>query len=307
MSRIGLKWVAPVILSVACAALAPTQPITAPLESDASSAFAYDRSAPFDLKEESVKEQEGVTIRDINYASRAQGQGRTQAYLITPKGKGPFAGVLFFHWLGEEKSDRTEFLEEATALAKQGTVSLLIQGFFPWKVAPIDGPTDRQRIIEQTIEVLRGLDLLLAQPGTDPKRIGYVGHDYGAMFGSIVSGFDRRVKAYVLMAALGNFSDWSLKYWPRTAAKGEQAYRQAVTDLDPINYVSHASPAAFLFQFAKTDKYISKDAATSLFEKASEPKQVKWYDATHNLEVSAAHKDRDDWLTRELGLAKAMR
>src|SRR5215831_11211105 len=150
---------------------------------DAASLFNYDRSAPLDLKEESAIEKDGVIVRDLNYASHAPGQGRTQAYLVTPKGNGPFAAVLFFHWLGEEKSDRTEFLEEATALARRRTVSLLLQGFFPWKVAPVDGPTDRQQIIAQTIEVRRALDLLLAQPGVDPKRVGYVGHDYGAMFG----------------------------------------------------------------------------------------------------------------------------
>lgn len=301
MFRAGLK-VVPIVFTLV-AAPTPPQPVTTPLESDATSVFAYDRSAPLDLKEESVKEQDGVTIRDISYASRAQGQGRTQAFLITPRGEGRFAGVLFFHWLGEEKSDRTEFLEEATALAKKGTVSLLIQGFFPWKVAPIDGPTDRQRIIEQTIEVRRALDLLLSQPGVDPRRIGYVGHDYGAMFGSIVSGFDKRVQAYVLMAALGNFSDWSLKYWPKTATKGEAAYRQATNDLDPIHYVSQAAPAAFLFQFANTDKYISKPAATALFENASNPKQVKWYDAKHDLAVPAAQSDRRTWLTKQLSLS----
>src|ERR1700682_607791 len=217
--------------------------------------FAY-TSVAFDLKEESAKPQDGITIRDVNYAAYTPQRGRIKAYLVRAGGKGRFAGLLFFHWLGEPNGNRNEFLDEAVALAKQGTVSLLIQGYFPWAVAPQDGETDRQRIVDETIEVRRALDLLISQPQVDRKRIGFVGHDYGAMYGAIVSGLERRVKTYVLMAGMGNFSDWSLKYWPASAAKGEAAYRLAINALDPINYVSGAAPAALLFQFSNTDKYI---------------------------------------------------
>ncbi len=267
--------------------------------------FAYDRNTAFDVKVESSKDADGVTIQDINYAVCPPRTGRMPAYIVAPTKKGQYAGVVFFHWLGEKKSNRTEFLEEATELAKQGTVSLLIQGFFPWSIAPTDGPTDRQRIVEQTIEVRRAFDLLLQQPGVDAKRVGYVGHDYGAMFGSIAAGVDRRAKAVVVMAALGNFSDWSLKYWPKSAAKGEDAYRQAVNDLDPQRHVAKAAPAALLFQFAKTDKYIPQEAAQQFFDAASKPKEIRWYDAKHDLEIEAARTDRDVWLTSQLGLGKA--
>src|SRR5687768_137274 len=216
--------------------------------------FAYDRSVAFDLKEESVKEQDGVKIRDVNYAAYAPKHGRIKAYLIQPSGKGPFAGVLFFHWLGDVKSDRTEFLDEAVSLAKQGTASLLIQGYFPWLEQPTDGQTDHQQIIDQTIEVRRALDLLLSQPGVDKRRIGFVGHDYGAMFGAIASGIDKRVKTYVFIAGMGSFSDWSLKYWKGPSIKGADVYKQAVKDVDPIGYVSHSKPASLLFQFASRDK-----------------------------------------------------
>lgn len=266
--------------------------------------FDYDRTAAFDLKEESAKEQGGVTVRDVNYAAYDKRRGRVKAYLVKPGGKGPFACVLFFHWLGRPNGDRNEFLDEAVSLAKQGTLSLLIQGYFPWSEQPTDGPTDRQRVIDQTIEVRRALDLLLAQPGVDAKRVGYVGHDYGAMYGSILSGVEHRVRAYVFIAAIGNFSDWSLKYWPATAARGEQAYRQALEEVDPIHYVSRAAPAALLFQFSNSDMYISKEAASAFYARASGPKQIKWYDADHDLNVEAARSERRAWLTRQLRLAQ---
>jgi len=264
--------------------------------------FAYDPSVPFDLKEESAKDDGGVTIRDINYAGYAPKHGRIKAYLVQPSGKGPFAGILFFHWLGEVKSDRSEFLEEGVAMAKQGTTSLLIQGYFPWLEKPTDGETDHQQIIDQTIEVRRALDLLLSQPKVDKRRIGFVGHDYGSMFGTIASGVDKRVKAYVMVAGMGNFSDWSLKYWKGPSKNGADVYRQAVKDVDPIGYVSQAAPASLLFQFANHDKYISKEVAEEFFAAASKPKEIKWYDAEHDLDIDAARNDRREWLTRQLRL-----
>ena len=266
--------------------------------------FAYDPAVAFDLKEESAKEQDGVTVRDINYAAYASKHGRIKAYLVQPSGKGPFAGILFFHWLGDVKSDRTEFLDEAVALAKQGTASLLIQGYFPWLEKPMDGETDHQQIIDQTIEVRRGLDLLLSQPKVDKRRIGFVGHDYGSMFGTIAAGVDKRVKTYVIVAGMGNFSDWSLKYWKGPSKNGAEAYQQAVKNVDPIGYVAYAAPASLLFQFANNDKYISKETANEFFAAASKPKEVKWYDATHDLNVEAARNDRREWLTRQLRLTK---
>lgn len=262
----------------------------------------YDHKVPFDLKESSTKEENGAVITDVNYAGYTSRHGRIKAYLVKPKGAGPFAGVVFFHWLGRPKGDRTQFLDEAVALSKRGVVSLLIQGYFPWTEPPKDGPTDRQKIIDQTIEARRAIDLLLTQKGVDRKRVGYVGHDYGSMFGGIVAGTDRRVKAYVLIAGLGRFSPWSLKYWPKTAAQGNAAYEEAVSPLDPIIYVARANAASFLFQFANTDEYITKEEATAFFDRASKPKEIKWYDGEHDLNVEAARKDRNDFLTRQLRL-----
>ena len=267
--------------------------------------FDYDKSRAFDLKEVSVQREDGISIRDVNYAAYAPKHGRIKAYVVQPAGKGTFAGILFFHWLGEVKSDRTEFLEEAVALAKLGTASVLIQGYFPWLEKPMDGETDHQQIIDQTIEVRRGLDLLLSQPQVDKRRIGFVGHDYGSMFGSIASGVDKRVKTYVMVAGMGTFSDWSLQYWPGPSKKGADVYRDAVKDVDPIAYVGYAAPASLMFQFANNDKYISRAVADAFSNAASSPKEVKRYDATHDLHIDAARNDRREWLVQQLRLGSS--
>jgi dienelactone hydrolase len=292
------------LLLTVFAQLTTLVPVQEP-KNESAPVFAYDRSVALDLKEESSKDQDGITIRDVNFAPYTPERGRVKAFLIRPAGKGPFAGVLFFHWLGEHKSDRTEYLDEAVALAKQGTVSLLIQGYFPWAEPPKDGATDRQRVIDETIEVRRALDLLLTQPGVDRKRIGYVGHDYGAMYGANLAGVDKRVKTFIFMAPIGSFNYWSLAYWLRKKdAPFKEAYREALRPVDPVTHISHVAPAAILFQFANQDEHIPKAEATALFDIASKPKEVKWYEAKHDLNVDAAQTDRREWLTRHLSLTK---
>jgi dienelactone hydrolase len=264
--------------------------------------FAYDRSAGFDVKRRDSETSDKVVTQDIEYASYQNRHGRIKAYLVRPEGTDSLAGIVFFHWLGKKKSNRTQFLDEAATLARTGAASLLIQGFFPWSEPPVDGETDLKRIIDQTIEVRRAIDLLLSQPGVDRQRIGFVGHDYGAIFGAIVAGLEHRPKTYVFIAGSGTFSEWSLKYWPKTAQKGEKAYRDAVSVADPVKFIGRAAPASVLFQFSTNDKYIPRAAADLFFQGANEPKTVKWYDADHALDLPAAADDRRTWLTEQLGL-----
>ncbi len=294
-----------ILMLVESVAPAATYTELAVASDDQSAVFKYDASAAFDLKEESVKNQEGVTIRDINYAAATSKRGRVNAYLVQPAGKGPFAGVLFFHWYGAPNGNRSQFLDEAVSLARDGVSSLLIQGYFPWGVQPADADTDRQRVIDETIEVRRALDLLLSQPGVDRKRIGYVGHDYGAMYGAIIAGVDKRVTAYILIAGIGSFSNWSLDYWLKDIpGPDKEAYRQALNPIDPITQIARAAPADLLFQFANSDEHITKEAAIAFSGAATSPKQIKWYDGKHELNVEAARNDRRAWLTQKLHLTK---
>lgn len=58
--------------------------------------FAYDQSVSFDLKEESVKEQEGVTLRDCQLRGLCT-EARTHQSLSRPASrKRPFRGRAIF-------------------------------------------------------------------------------------------------------------------------------------------------------------------------------------------------------------------
>jgi ABC-type glycerol-3-phosphate transport system substrate-binding protein len=89
--------------------------------------FAYDASTP-KVVVKGKKTEHGAKVDDVTYSAPA---GTVQAYMVRPEGK-PRAIVLWLHWFGEEpNTNRTEFLPDATAIAKAGVLSLLSQGRFP--------------------------------------------------------------------------------------------------------------------------------------------------------------------------------
>ena len=225
------------------------------------------------------------------------GDRKVSAYLVRPQGK-PKAAVLWAHWFGEEaNTNRTEFLPDAVALAKDGVVSLLPQGLFPWQEqVSEDASVDKQLAIEQIIQLRRGLDLLQKEAGDVP--FGFVGHDYGAMYGAALVA-DKRPQAYVLMAPDATFSNWFIKYFVRGARKPE--LEAAFAPLDPVNNVGDAAPAAVLFQFAKSDTYVPYYVADKLTEAAGDQAESKSYESGHELN-EAAQKDRLVWLRQQLAL-----
>lgn len=264
--------------------------------------FRYNARSAVTVNEVSSEQRGDVTVRDITF-SPAPGR-ETRAYLVVPKGKGPFAGILWVHWLGEEKSNRTQFLDEAVELASQGTVSLLVDAM--WSAPHWFGnripEKDHENSIRQVIELRRALDLLLAQANVDKSRIGFVGHDYGAMYGMLMAGVDQRVNTFVFIAATQSLNDWAF-LGPQP--KSKPAYLKQNSNLELTDYVRQVRNASKLFQFGKGDFYVSQADAAVLFAAATEPKQRKLYDASHKMEGNEIVKDRAEWLVKQLRLGSA--
>jgi hypothetical protein len=256
--------------------------------------FDYDESAPLNMVEKKAKSEKGAEVVDVVFEADDR---KVSAFLVRPKGK-PTAAVLWAHWYGEEaNTNRTEFLADAVALAQDGVVSLLPQGLFPWE-EPVsdDAAEDRELIVDQVIQLRRGLDVLHEVAGDVPT--GLVGHDYGAMFGVLLVA-DKRPDTYVLMAPDATFSNWFIKYFVRSASKTE--LDRAFAPLEPVNNVGDVAPASVFFQFAESDRYVPGYIADRLTEAASEPKKAESYGGGHELD-EAARKDRLAWLRLELGL-----
>lgn len=274
---------------------AATASTAAPSLGERAELFSYDQSASLNLVERKTKSQKGVEVVDVVFDAANR---KVSAFLVRPKGKAT-AAVLWAHWYGEEANpNRKEFLVDALELAQEGVVSLLPQGFFPW-MEPVseDADANRQLTIGQVVQLRRGLDVLQEQAGNVP--VGFVGHDYGAMFGALLVA-DKRPQTYVLMAPDATFSNWFLKYFVRGASKAD--LDRAFAPLEPVNNVGDAAPASVFFQFAKSDRYVPGYVADKLTEAASEPKKAESYDAGHELD-DAARTDRLAWLRKELGLS----
>jgi dienelactone hydrolase len=264
----------------------------------------YPAELPLDVREEKVEQRNRVTVRDVTFAGLSP-TDRMRAYVVTPSGRGPFAGVLYVHWLGEpETTNRTQFLDDAVVLASQGAVSVLVDAMWsaPGWYAQRTHETDYERSVQQVQRLRRAMDLLVAQPGVDPKRLGYVGHDFGAMYGALMGAVDQRPRAYVLMTANPRFSTWYLL--GRRQPKDREAYLRQMEVLDVTRYLPALSPAPVFFQFASNDRYVTAKEAQELYAAAKEPKLIRRYPTDHGMDVKRGAQDRFQWLVRQLKLRR---
>ncbi len=266
--------------------------------------FRYQSSGLTEIHQKSAETRDGVSLRDIDFASDSG--GRTAAYLVTPPGAGPFSAALFVHWYEPKSTDsnRSQFLSQAIDLAHSGSVSLLIETMWsdPKWFDTRNPAEDFDRSVRQVKELRRALDVLLAQPGIDRRRVAYVGHDFGMMFGAVLAGIDPRPTCFALQAGTASFSDWYL-----LGSKLKGAARQNAIDrlapLDPIRFLAR-NRRPVLLQFGKDDPYVTRKTAEAIFQAAREPKKILWYDAGHGLNA-AAIRDREAWLRSRLAFAAA--
>lgn len=277
--------------------------------------FDYDRNMPLDVKEIGVEDRNGASIHDISYASPKG--GRVTAYLVVPSGKKKkFAGVIFMH---QRPGSRKIFLDEALQFAKAGAVSLLIDApfsrtgeskrdFDPTITKP---EVDRDIYIQTVVDLRRGVDLLLSRSDVDRKRIGFIGHSYGAHTGANLAGVEKRIKTFVIMAGAPSLTEFlrtstipAIVETRNTLTKKQQEnYFSTLASVDPINYIGYVAPSALFLQFGKKDTYPTEEQATLYAKVASNPKLVKFYDAGHELN-DEARRDRAEWLQKQIKLGK---
>jgi predicted esterase len=269
------------------------------------SAFAYDATAPLHVTVRSTAVPEGVRMRIVTFVS-AGGRTLTAETVAPLAPSASHAGVLFVHWLGDAKTtNHTEFEPDAIALAKKGATSVLLDaqwsaqqyGKRDWFTQVRSTDTDYASSIAQVIDLRRALDLLQAQPGVDPHRIAYVGHDFGSMYGALLSGVDPRPRWYVLMAGNPSFSQWFLL---GKKPADVDAYVAQMAPLDPLAYLARSHAQAYLFQFAQRDAYIKPADEVTFFSAAPPPRAMYVYKIDHSLATPSALRDRLAWLGSRL-------
>ncbi|HEY5891024.1 MAG TPA: hypothetical protein VIW94_10025 [Acidimicrobiia bacterium] len=232
---------------------------------------------------------------DVEVTEFAFPSGSEQPLLVRPDGEA-IALLLYLHWFDEApNANRTQFLDEATAMAEIGFVSLLPQLEFPWKSPPTGLPADADRIRSQSKYLTRLVTSARSHLAID--RLGIVGHDFGAMHGARVArGLESRCNVFI--APTPRWSDWFLRFWPIDDDRYD--YMRAMEPLDPLTAVGEID-APTLYQFAKSDFYIAPMTGLELFGQAKEPKTMIPYDADHSLDSAEAGSDRREFLQKHLG------
>src|SRR5512137_150327 len=263
--------------------------------------FEYDQDTPLDIQEVSRRIENGLSIVEITYTS-SKG-GRVPARLIIPQGTGPFAGIVMQYSME---------LEFGMRYAEYGAVVIYVDppSFRPQDTGPRDILTfteqDREEQIQLIVDLRRAIDLLMARPDVDPERIAYLGVSYGGAMGGLLAGIDHRLQACVMIVGDGGFVTHQTNSENLTMPLSQffQEYRawiDAMWPIEPIHYVSHASPTPLLFQNAVRDQYVNVQDAIRYQDVAGEPKQVIWYDSEHWPLPDQVVVDGAKWLQQFIG------
>ena len=168
------------------------------------------------------------------------------AYLVEPRGAGPFGAVVFQHG---RLGNRSQFLGEARRLRHHDIASLLLDA--PWARPDgrriLTGRTSDALTLRQTaVDERRALDVLATRPEIDPRRLGIMGFSLGAVASAALLGVDHQIRCGVL-ASTGR------RLAPLLQRFGGARYLRALSSFDPIRWIGGAT-ARVLFQNGLYDR-----------------------------------------------------
>jgi dienelactone hydrolase len=255
--------------------------------------------------------EDGTTVQDLRYPGPSGPE--VSAWLVTPAGDGPFAGMLYLH--GSE-TDRDDLLDEAMAMATGGVASIVLDA--PWvregdargsEAGNYFAPEDEVAMMEQIVTDLRaGIDVLVRDANVDPERIGFMGHSWGASTGALLAAVDERPIAFALVTGRPSWTDFL-----RGEAEGRlasiismigpekwDAYLAALAPFDATARIGEADGEELLLQFGTADDVVTPDAVAAFTAAAPEGTTVQSFDAGHVLDAEATAA-RIAWLVERLG------
>ncbi len=267
-------------------ATAPTSP---PSKEDV---FDFDRDADLEVTEGETSQEPQFTAKAMSYAS--PGGDRVSGIVLAPPGDERPAGVIFMHGAG---GSRIDFLGDASELAKAGAVAMTIDSPFSRseseqiRAGAAPPETIHELMVRNAQDVIRGLDVLVRHYDADPARLAVVGYSMGVQAAATAAAIDGRAKAVVLMAGRATPS--------RTP--GDAAWEKQFKSIDTVHFLPDLAPANVLVQGGERDKVIPRAELDALYEATSEPKEIRWYPAGHELTPKAG-RERVTWLKEKLGL-----
>ncbi|HJT81064.1 MAG TPA: acyl-CoA thioester hydrolase/BAAT C-terminal domain-containing protein [Chthoniobacterales bacterium] len=264
--------------------------------------FEYDSTKPLEVDEKIVKESPDFTITNVSFDG---GRGdRASGHFVAPRNKQKHPVIIFSHELG---ASRTEFLNEAIQLARtgKGAASLLIDAPWakqkPWQLRldPALPNNDRELQFVAIANLRRAVDFLTSQPGVDKHSIAFVGHSFGANWGSILTAVEPRIGTFVLMAGVPSATASLLK-----EGGFSRDYVDSIRPFDPDVYLPHLKNKKMFLQFARYDLSVPASEGERFINLIPGSKKSAWYDCGHEMLDPAAIKERVAFLIDVLSLQK---
>ena len=268
------------------------------------SLFAYDVDAPLNLQKTLESTSDGVEVSTISFSS--PGGGSVTGLLFDPVTRSSLRpGIVLMHGMpGTARS----MMGQGQLLASYGAVAIAIDAPFARRDgSPVRfSAADSAEQVQLVRDLQRAVDVLRAQPNVDAARIAYLGISYGGAMGALFVGIERRIRAAALVVGDGGLVSHftgpeDVGFMSSLSCATRVAWLRAMTPIEPIRFIAHASPTALLLQSGRVDRLVPEADAEALHAAAPVPRTIRWYDAGHGLNLQAAW-DRHDWLHEQVGL-----
>ena len=287
-----MRLLLPLALALVLAGCAREPEKNVPVEADLAARFEYRPGATVEEGDRRVRRGVATAAATIRTGTGIRVPGYVVRELA-PVGDG-LAGVVFAHGAGGGADD---FLNEAHELARRGAVVLATDSPFV-RTRDEDLRAGRAELrptyaamVQWVREVRIALDLLVDHYGVDPERLAVVGYSMGAQPATLAAALDPRVRALVIMAGHA---------YP-SGRPDDLSARRLFTAIDTVEFVDNLAPAKVLIQGAEYDSVVPHRGPEVLEQEASEPVELRWYDADHELGQEAA-AERVEWLSEVLAL-----
>ena len=267
--------------------------------------FDYDVDAPLNLVQTIDSAADGVQFSTISYTS--PDGGSVPGILVEPLGRtGPLPAIVIMHAAGYPATIMQGY---AAQFAHGGAVVIAINApYFRRGGTPYLWLTSQDRVeqIQLIKDLRRAIDIITARADVDDERIGFIGHSYGGIIGAQLVGVEPRIKAAIIAAANGgqithHTSPVNIDGLATLSCAVRNAWFDAMVPIEPIRFIPHASGTELLFQIALQDNTVLQPDAEALYNAAPEPKEVRYYNAGHGLDLQALG-DRHEWLHEKIGI-----
>lgn len=195
------------------------------------------------------------------------GEETLRGTLFTPRGKGTFPGIVFYHGRG---SDRTRYLPMAKFLANKGMITLAFDfGGCGASTGIFANQTHRMGVEDGR----SALDFLLQQ-NVDEKRIGIQGTSFGGyVTGMLLSDYDF-IKSVILRVP-ASYADEQLDTTVSASdEKGFFSKKENWIGASSYKGISKFTGGLLVIK-SKNDEVVSSEAVDKYFEDANKAKKKK--------------------------------